>query len=399
MASAEVLQAMMRASPVVAPPIPGTAAKRVNTLEHASSRHLFLDSNCKETGAKSPHLQPPPQQLQGRLRQQRRTPTTPRCPSHPIIERKGKEWASLDVCRKLFGEVSIEVEQGPPGQKKQAWSSQGASLDTASLSEEGLERIDTVKERSRGHKSQEKSVDSRARLVRQVSEERLTAKLQTQTAIKELRARIDVSVHDAMEAAEARLATQFLNAIVPSYDDLRQRVGAMESRILGVTNSPSARAHEGRESQLAECLLSAWPERLGERIVALEERSDSISALEQAVADLRLPLVSLESKRDRLESMCEALRIRIAALELHCAKVICGRPVSDVQEAINSSERRLMDELQVVRAENRERVQVLSSQLLEVRVAALQAQALQDEPFVWQSKAADSTLQPTDPVS
>jgi len=363
-----------------APSVSGTAAKRVNAVEHVSV---------------------------GRPRQQRRTPTTPRCAPHDITGRKGTDWASSDLCRKLFGEVGVEAEQGPHGQKKQTSRCQSASLDDVPvLTEKGKECVDTVStEQSRGgQKFQEKRVDSRTRLFRTVSEERNTAKLQT--AIKELRAQINVSMCDAMEAAQARLAAQFLNAIVPSYDDLRQRVGVIESQMLRVTDSLSGRAHEGRETQFAEHLVSVWPERLGERLVALEERSDSISALEQAVADLHLPLVALESRHEaerqlmaHSEPICEALRNRITALELQYATMICGCPASDVQKAINLSEQRLMNGLQAVRGENRERVQVLSSQLLEVRVAALQAQASHDNPSKWWSKSADSTLQLTGPVS
>jgi len=406
MASGEAAQIMMQVSPVVGPPISGTAARRNNVVQHLSARRFCSDSNYKEMGAKSQQLQPPPQQLQGNLQRQRRTPTTPRCPSHKVVDRTGKELASVDLCRKLFGELGSEVEQGPHGQKKQTRRCQSAYLDDKPLLEEREDCVDTVStERSRGgHKSQEKRVDSPTRPVRHVSAERSIAKLHT--AIKELRAQINVMMCDAMEAAEARLAAQFLNAIVPSYDDLRQRVGAIESQMPGVTDSLSARAHEGRESQVAEHLQSVCPERQGERLAALEEHSVSISALEQAVADLRLPLVALESKHDvkcqmmaRSELMCEDLRNRVTVLELQYATVICGRPDSDVQKVINSSERRLMNELQAVRTENRERVQVLSSQLLEVRVAALRAQALQDETSLCWSKAADSAPQLTDPVS
>lgn len=387
MASGEAAQVIMQASPVVAPPMLGTAARRVNAVEHVAQGRLCWDSNSKDTGAKSPHVQSPPQP-HGRLRQQRRTPTTPRCPPHDAVERKHKEWTPRDVCRTLFSEVGYEVEQGLDGEQKQT-RCQGADFDDER--EECMDARST--ERSGGaFKSQKKGGDSPMRLCRRVSEERSVRISETTKLlnnIKELRAQISASVHDAMEAAEARLAAQVLTAIAPRYDDLRQRVGAIESQILGVPDSLSAKTHEGRESrnQLAEHLPPVWPERLGERIAALEERSEGISALERAVADLRLPLVALESKREtelqmtaRSEPVCEVLRDRVSALELHCATVICSRPVSDVQEAINSSERRLMSELQAVRAESTERVQVLSSQLLEVYVAALQAQALEDGP-------------------
>jgi hypothetical protein len=269
--------------------------------------------------------------------------------------------------------------------------------------------VDTIStERSGGRsKTQEEGSELRTRLFRHVNEERNariheTTKLQV--AINELRKHLNVSVRDAMDAAEARLAAQFLTAIVPSYDELRKRVCALESRILDVPGQLSARAHEGREShgQLPEHLPLAWPGQLGDRIAALEERGDRISALEQAVADLRLPLVALESRREvqmtaRSEPMCEALRGRIDSLELQYVTGNCGRPVSDVQEAVHASERRLLDELQAMRAETTEQVQVLSSQLLEVRVAALQAQVLQDDPSVSRLKVADSKPQPTGP--
>merc|ERR1719410_595296 len=164
--------------------------------------------------------------------------------------RKDKEWTSSDLCRRLFGEVGVEAEQGPYGQKKQTSRCQSANLDDVPVStEKGKECVDTVStEQSRGgQKFQEKRVDSRTRLFRTVSEERNTAKLQT--AIKELHAQINVSMRDAMEAAQSRLAAQFLNAIVPNYDDLRQRVGVIESQMSRVTDSLPGRAHEGRETQ------------------------------------------------------------------------------------------------------------------------------------------------------
>jgi len=328
-----------------------------------------------------------------------------------------KEWATLDVCRNLFGEG--DAEQGSPCQKKQTSRRLGASLDVSpapALLEEGEQcRENRSPERSGGgYKSLEKGGDSRTRVFRHGEDKSARNSAETvrlQNTINEMRAQISASVRNAVEAAEARLAAQFLTAIVPSYDDLRQRVGAIESRILGVPDTLSARVNEGQEchGQQAEHFPLAWPEGLDARLAALEKRSDGISALEQAVADLRLPLTALESKLEfelqmtaraeaRAEPTCDTLRNRVVALEQHCAAAICDRPLADVQEAINSSERRLLNELQAVRTENTERVQVLSSQLLEVRVAALQAQSLHDAPSPWRAKAADSKQKPTNPL-
>jgi len=420
MAGGEPVHMLLQASPVVGSPFLGTAARRVDAVERIPSRRLFLDDSCKDLGANSPQLQPSRQQS-GCLRQQKREPTTPRSPSlscnsnNCLAEQKSKQCVQADLCRKLFSEAGSEVEHKPNSQAKQTWRPQIANFHHAPfIPEEAEECEDTISKDhgGGGSKSQEDSGDLlSAWLFRHSGEDgsaRIHETTKLQVAIKELRERVSVSVLDAVEAAEARLAAQFLTAIVPTYDDLRKRVGALESRILDVPDPLSGSARDGRESdgQSYEHLSLVWPGKFSERIAALEEHSGRISALEQAVEELNVHLVSPEPKREVelqvtacLEPMFETLRNRMAALELQCATAICGRPVSDMQEAINASERRLLDELQAMRAENTGRDQVLSSQLLEVRVAALQTQVLQDDSSFPLSKVDDSNTQSAETVS